>query len=110
MLAGSNPSAEGEDGDDNGDEHVERGIDFVLNHRLIEMNCYEDAATFKSYVKNFLKKVVDHMQKNGKSAEEIDAFKTKIQNWIKGLLSKERFKNLAFFIGLFILIKNLWVY
>ena len=35
VLAGSNPSAEGEDGEDaGGDEHVERGIDFVLNHRL----------------------------------------------------------------------------
>lgn len=36
VLDGSNPSAEGEDGEDVGaDEHVERGIDFVLNHRLV---------------------------------------------------------------------------
>ena len=35
VLAGSNPSAEGEDGDDGSDEHVERGIDFVLNHKLV---------------------------------------------------------------------------
>ncbi|VDN50566.1 unnamed protein product [Dracunculus medinensis] len=35
VLAGANPSAEGEDADEGTDEHVERGIDFVLNHRLI---------------------------------------------------------------------------
>jgi hypothetical protein len=40
VLAGSNPSAEGEDADDGSDENVERGIDFVLNHRLQEMKCY----------------------------------------------------------------------
>ena len=40
VLAGSNPSAEGEDADEGGDENVERGIDFVLNHRLQEMKCY----------------------------------------------------------------------
>lgn len=38
VLAGSNPSAEGEDADDGADENVERGIDFVLNHKLVEMN------------------------------------------------------------------------
>lgn len=98
VLAGANPSAE-EAEDDGTDEHVERGIDFVLNHRLQEMSCYEDQATFKSYIKNFMKKVIDHMQKNGKSAEEIDAFKKKIQAWVVSLLSKDRFKTLQFFIG-----------
>lgn len=38
-LDGANPSAE--DMDEGTEEHVERGIDFVLNHRLQEMNCYE---------------------------------------------------------------------
>lgn len=38
-LAGANPSAEEQD--EGTEEHVERGIDFVLNHRLQEMNCYE---------------------------------------------------------------------
>lgn len=48
VLAGANPSAEGEDVDDGGaDEHVERGIDFVLNHRLQEMNVYEDKKMFQ---------------------------------------------------------------
>ncbi|PAV70225.1 hypothetical protein WR25_18567 [Diploscapter pachys] len=99
MLAGSNPSAEGEDGDDGTDEHVERGIDIILNHKLVEMNCYEDQATFKSYIKDFMKKVIAYMEKEGKSKEDVDAFKKKIQNWVVGLLNKDRWKNLAFFIG-----------
>lgn len=98
-LDGANPSAEGEEGDEGTDEHVERGIDFVLNHRLQEMNCYEDQAMFKSYIKGFMKKIIEHMEKSGKSAEEVNEFKTKIQKWVVSLLSKDRFKNLAFFIG-----------
>ncbi|VDO32793.1 unnamed protein product, partial [Brugia timori] len=99
QLAGANPSAEGEDGDEGSEECVERGIDFVLNHRLQEMNCYEDLATFKSYCKSFMKKVVELMQKNGKSEAEISEFKRKIQAWVVSLLSKDRFKQLQFFIG-----------
>ncbi|VDK69635.1 unnamed protein product [Onchocerca ochengi] len=99
VLAGANPSAEGEDGDEGSEECVERGIDFVLNHRLQEMNCYEDMATFKSYCKSFMKKVVELMQKNGKSEAEINEFKRKIQAWVISLLTKDRFKQLQFFIG-----------
>uniref|UniRef100_A0A1I8F0S5 Translationally-controlled tumor protein homolog n=1 Tax=Wuchereria bancrofti TaxID=6293 RepID=A0A1I8F0S5_WUCBA len=100
QLAGANPSTEGEDGDEGSEECVERGIDFVLNHRLQEMNCYEDLATFKSYCKSFMKKVVELMQKNGKSEAEISEFKRKIQAWVVSLLSKDRFKQLQFFIGI----------
>nr|P90697.1 RecName: Full=Translationally-controlled tumor protein homolog; Short=TCTP; AltName: Full=TPH-1 [Brugia malayi]AAC47622.1 tumor protein homolog [Brugia malayi] len=99
QLAGANPSAEGEDGDEGSEECVERGIDFVLNHRLQEMNCYEDLVTFKSYCKSFMKKVVELMQKNGKSEAEISEFKRKIPAWVVSLLSKDRFKQLQFFIG-----------
>ncbi|KAH7724741.1 Translationally controlled tumor protein [Aphelenchoides avenae] len=99
VLDGANPSAEGEDADDGDEEHVERGIDFVLNHRLQEMNCYEDQATFKGYIKGFMKKIIDHMEKEGKSKDDIDAFKKKIQAWVVSLLNKDRFKNLAFYIG-----------
>jgi hypothetical protein len=45
-LAGSNPSAE--EADEGSDEHVERGIDFVLNHRLQEMSCYEVELVFST--------------------------------------------------------------
>lgn len=63
------------------------------------MNCYEDTGMFKSYIKGFMKKIIDHMTKEGKSAESIDAFKKKIQGWVVELLKKDRFKNLAFFVG-----------
>lgn len=99
VLAGANPSAEGDVEEEDAEEHVERGIDFVLNHHLQEMNCYEDISVFKSYAKTFMKKVVELMQKNGKSEAEINDFKKKIQTWIVSLLSKDRFKNLQFFIG-----------
>ncbi|VDM60087.1 unnamed protein product [Angiostrongylus costaricensis] len=100
MLPGANPSVEDdEEGENDSEEHVERGIDIVLNHKLVEMNCYEDQATFKSYVKSFMKKVVDHMEKNGRSKEEVDTFKKKIQAWVVSLLDKKRWKNLQFFIG-----------
>ena len=63
------------------------------------MNCYEDTGMFKSYIKTFMKKVIDHMTKEGRSTEDIDAFKKKIQGWVVELLKKDRFKNLAFFVG-----------
>jgi len=99
VLAGANASQEGEDADEGSDEHVERGIDIVLNHRLVEMNCYEDQATFKSYVKTFMKNVVGYMTKNGRSEADINEFKKKIQAWVVSLLAKDRFKTLQFFIG-----------
>uniref|UniRef100_A0A0N4ZGL0 Translationally-controlled tumor protein homolog n=1 Tax=Parastrongyloides trichosuri TaxID=131310 RepID=A0A0N4ZGL0_PARTI len=98
VLDGANPSAEDEM-DEGSEEHVERGIDFVLNHRLAEMNCYEDPSTFKAYAKSFMKKTLEYMKKNGKSDEEIETWKKKAQSWIMSLLAKDRFKNLAFFIG-----------
>lgn len=35
MLPGANPSAEGEEGEEGTEEHVERGIDIILNHKLV---------------------------------------------------------------------------
>ncbi|CAI5437685.1 unnamed protein product [Caenorhabditis angaria] len=99
VLAGSNPSAEEGAEDDGSDEHVERGIDIVLNHKLTEMQVYEDVSAFKGYVKTFMKKVIDHMTKEQRPQEEIDTFKKKIQAWVVSLLDKSRFKNLAFFVG-----------
>lgn len=63
------------------------------------MNCYEDTSMFKSYIKTFMKKVIDHMTKEGKPAEAIETFKKKIQGFVVELLKKDRFKNLAFFVG-----------
>lgn len=53
-----------------------------------------------------MKKVIEYMEKNGKSGEEVETFKKKIQAWVMSLLSKERFKNLQFFIGTLIFINS----
>jgi len=99
VLDGANASQEGEDMDEGTEEHVERGIDFVLNHRLQEMNVYEDKKMFQGYIKDFMKKIIEHMQKNGKSEDEVSEFKKKIQAWVMSLLKPDRFKKLAFYIG-----------
>lgn len=44
LLAGSNPSAE-ENDDEGSDEHVERGIDIVLNHKLV-VSCFFECHQF----------------------------------------------------------------
>ena len=76
------------------------------------MSCYTDITMFKSYIKEFVKKVVDYLEKEGKPKDEVDAFKKKIQGWVVSLLSKDRFKNLQFFIGmneLYFVPLNLWL-
>jgi hypothetical protein len=56
---------------------------------------------FKQYIKEFVKKLVELLEKQGKPKDEIDAFKKKLQGWVVGLLNKDRYKNFQFFIGLF---------
>ena len=63
------------------------------------MNCYEDPSIFKNYIKGFMKKVIDLMEKNGKAKAEVDEFKKKIQAFVVSLLDKKRWKTLQFFIG-----------
>lgn len=63
------------------------------------MNCYEDPSIFKNYIKGFMKKVIDLMEKDGKAKAEVDEFKKKIQAFVVSLLDKKRWKTLQFFIG-----------
>lgn len=101
VLAGANASAEGEDADDGpSDGTEERGIDICLNHRLQNMTqVYGDKKQFASWAKEYMKKLIDHMKKEGKNDDEVEAFKGKIQEYISSLIKKERFKNLDFFVG-----------
>jgi len=100
VLAGSNPSEEDPDEVGGGDEFVEKGIDIVLNHSLMEMTeVYRDSSTFKEWVKEYLKKLVTHLKSAGKPDAEITEFKTKMQTWVAGLVKKDRFKELQFFSG-----------
>jgi hypothetical protein len=97
VLAGSNPSAE--EMEEGTDEAVQRGVDIVLNHQLVEMPVYSSPSVFKDWVKEYVKKLVDHLKKDGMADEELKTFKTKIQGYVSGLLKKERFENLQFFCG-----------
>jgi len=98
VLAGSNPSAEeAEEGAD--DSAVQRGVDIVLNHQLVEMPVYQNAAVFKDWVKEYVKKLIDHVKSEGMNDDDLKTFKTKIQGWVSSLLKKERFQNLQFYCG-----------
>jgi len=101
QIAGFNPSGDPEGGEpeEGVDEHVQKGVDIVLNHQLVEMPIYQNAAIFKDWVKEYMKKLVDRMTADGKSADDVKQFKTKMQKWVAGLLSKDRFKNLNFYQG-----------
>ncbi|CAJ0563984.1 unnamed protein product, partial [Mesorhabditis spiculigera] len=46
-----------------------------------------------------MKKVIDHMTGAGKPEAEINEFKKKIQAWVVGLLAKDKFKTLSFYVG-----------
>ena len=99
QLAGANASAEGEDADDGDDETVQRGIDIVLNHALVEMPIYCDAKAFKEYLKEYMKRLAEHLKKDGMSEDDLKAWKTKMQGCFGSICKKDRFKNLQFFAG-----------
>jgi len=95
-LEGANASAE--EMDEGTEEAVERGIDIIMNHRLQNMTgVYGDKKTFTQWCKEYMKKLVEKMKEMGKSDAEINNFKTKMQEWVVGLLKKERFQNLEFY-------------
>jgi len=98
VLPGANPSQE-EQTDDGTDESIQRGVDIVLNHQLVEMPVYQSLSVFKEWVKEYVKKLVDHMKTEGVGDDELKTFKTKIQGWVSGIMKKERFQNLQFYAG-----------
>lgn len=97
QLAGANASAEEEE--EGTDKAVQQGVDIVLNHALVKMDVYEDAKQFKSYIKEYMKKLGDKLVENGKSDAEVTEWKKKMQTWVVSLLNKERFKTLEFYQG-----------
>jgi len=98
VLSGSNPSAE--EAEEGAEECVAKGIDIVMNHQLNDMTeIYSSLASFKDWVKEYLKKLVDRMKEEGKKDADIADFKKKMQEWVAGLLKKDRFKELQFYSG-----------
>jgi len=94
VLAGSNPSAEGEDNDGGTEVGTTTGVDIVLNHRLVETG-FSDKKSYTLYLKDYMKKVVDKL--NESHPEQVDVFKNNINKVMKDLLG--RFKDLQFFTG-----------
>ncbi|TRY67453.1 hypothetical protein TCAL_06441 [Tigriopus californicus] len=93
VLEGSNASAE--EADEGTDSTSTSGIDIVLNHRLVETG-FGSKKDFTVYLKDYMKKVVKHLEDNDR-ASEVDGFKKNISNVMKDLLG--RFKDLQFFTG-----------
>jgi len=94
VLAGSNPSAEGEDGDGGAEEGTTTGVDIVLNHRLVETG-FGDKKSYTVYLKDYMKKVVERLTKD--HPDQVDVFKNNINKAMKDILG--RFNDLQFFTG-----------
>merc|ERR1712008_482681 len=93
QLAGSNASAEeAAEGDESSSQS---GVDLVLNHRLVETG-FGSKKDYTIYLKDYMKKVIKHLEDNGRTAE-VDEFKKNINGVMKELLGK--FKDLQFFTG-----------
>lgn len=86
VLAGSNPSAEGEDGDEGTDEQVESGLDVVLNQRLMPTTFTK--ADYKTYIKGYVRELLIKLKENGASEQELDEAKAKLQDAFKLILPK----------------------
>ncbi|XP_075211871.1 translationally controlled tumor protein [Lycorma delicatula] len=93
QIDGFNPSAE--ESLEGTDEAVESGVDVVLNHRLQETYAFSDKKQYTLYLKDYMKKLVDHIEK--KNPDDVNTFKTNMTKVMKDLLS--RFKDLQFFTG-----------
>ena len=93
VLEGANASAE--EAAEGTDENSVSGIDVVLNHRLVETG-FGSKKDFTTYLKDYMKKVIKHLEDNGRSGE-VDDFKKNISAVMKDLIG--RFKDLQFFTG-----------
>merc|ERR1711892_904599 len=81
--------------DEGTDGSSESGVDLVLNHRLVETG-FGNKKDYTIYLKDYMKKVIKHLEDNGRTAE-VDEFKKNINGVMKELLGK--FKDLHFFTG-----------
>merc|ERR1712228_1156901 len=82
QLAGSNASAS--------------GVDVILNHRLVETG-FGSKKDYTTYLKDYMKKVVKHLEEDDDTKDQVDGFKKNIQTVMKELLGK--FKDLQFYTG-----------
>ncbi|XP_046989433.1 translationally-controlled tumor protein homolog [Schistocerca americana] len=93
QIEGFNPSAE--EAGEGTDEAVESGVDIVLNHRLAETYAFSDKKSYTSYLKDYMKKLVQKLEE--KDPEQVNVFKNNTNKVMKDILG--RFKDLQFFTG-----------
>merc|ERR1712020_494610 len=94
VLEGSNASAE--EADEGTEESSVSGVDVVLNHQLVETG-FGSKKDFTTYLKDYMKKVVKHLEEDDDTKDQVDGFKKNIQTVMKELLGK--FKDLQFYTG-----------
>ena len=66
------------------DSKKQKVIDIIHNNSLTETSFEKKA--YMAYIKGYLKNLVDHMKENGKSDEDIKAFQSSAQTFIKKVL------------------------
>jgi len=94
-LIGGNASAEGEDADAGADDTASQGINVIVTHHLQETGFSK--GDYKTYIKGFFKKVIAHMEENGKAKDDIDAFKKNGQEAAMAVMKS--FKEWVFYTG-----------
>jgi len=93
-LIGGNASAE--EAAEAGDSNEVKGFDVAIQNRLVEMPPF-DKKGYLAYVKGYLKAIKKKMEEAGKSADEIKAFETNAQTYVKSVLKE--IKNMQVFCG-----------
>merc|ERR1712002_101387 len=97
---GGNASAEGGDDESASGEICSSGVDIALNSNLQSGDFMApDRKSLKTHQSGYCKQIIANMKKNGKSEEEIKAFKTGAAAAIGYFNTKETFENLTFYMG-----------
>lgn len=79
-FGGGDAADEGGDAPDDGDEKV---LDVIYNANLKQINMSKKE--FGAYIKDYFKKVVEHLEKNGK-ADRVDTFKKGATDFVKFIM------------------------
>lgn len=95
VLAGSNPSAEDDGGDGGADEHVESGLDLVLNQKLQTTSF--NKSDYKAYLKSYGKSLAAKWKEMEMTDDQIEECKAKFMTAIKKVLPK--LDDVEFFVG-----------
>lgn len=95
VLAGANPSAEGEDADGGTDETVESGLDLVLNQQLQSTSFDKDS--YMTYLKTYAKSLKEKWAELEYSPEQIEEDQKKFMQAVK--LIRPKLKEAEFYMG-----------